>query len=258
MATLTVFPDANPETTSVDGVASRLVAGEAFTTIRNGAGTTFTDSVSNDTSPLLRATTTSNTYDYLRRSIFVFDTSALTSSASISGATVSVYISGKANPLGSPDIHIAGATTSSNTTLSNSDYENVGRTSFASIAYASISASGYNNWSLNSSGISNINTTGVSKFSCQLDWDINNSTTGLTWVSSATSGQGTRLVSEFAEDSGTSFDPKLVVTYTTTSSVTASVSDSPTITESTVASIANNIGTSPPFGIKASIKIKDF
>jgi len=213
--TLTVYPDPHTETTTVDGRVYRSGVNEAFATIIAGAGTGVGDAAADNIVCNLAASATSNQFAQLIRGVFLFDTSALGAS-DISAATLSLNggateLGGvKTNGLGSPDLHIAGATTASNTALSNSDYANVGGTSFGSVTYANIQAvDSYTDWSLNASGIANISKSGVSKFSLRHSWDINGSFTG-TWASGAASHFGFRL----AETAGTTKDPKLVVTYT--------------------------------------------
>ena len=209
-STLTAYPDAgDPGTTTIDGVVQRSGVNETFGTIRGGAGTLATNATDFLFTAQLDATGTTNQYSRLRRSIALFDTSSLTTSASISSATIGAYGWGKTNALGSADWHVGSATPASNTTLAASDYGNCGTTSFGSIAYASFSTSGYNDITLDSNGLGNISKTGVSKFSFQLSWDINNSFTG-SWANSAISN----FDNYSADQAGTTNDPKLVVTYT--------------------------------------------
>jgi len=69
------------------------------------------------------------------------------------------------------------------------------------------SLTAYPDFALNAAGIANINKTGVSRFSTQLEWQINNSFTG-TWASEL----GTYYAFYMADQTNT--EPKLVVTYT--------------------------------------------
>ena len=203
---LTVYPDADPETSTVDGYAERGVTSEDFSTIRNGAGTVSSDL---DTSlySYLNGSATTNQFNQLRHVYILFDTSSL-SNGTISSSVFSGYYSNKINTLGSPDLHLASSTPASNTALIGADFQNVGRTSFGSITYAAFTASQYNNITLNADGLANISKTGISKFSLQLSWDINNSFTGV-WVSAESSF----LAIISADTAGTSQDPKLVVQY---------------------------------------------
>lgn len=211
--TLTVYPDANTETTSVDGYALRGGVDQTFTNIRAGAGTSASDTGTNSDDLFLVGSTTSNQYQTLVRAFYLFDTSSLTSPAEISSAVFSTYgtaTNTKANVIGSPSFHLTSSTPASNTAIVAADYAQVGSTSFGSVAYASFGASQYNDITLNASGITNISKTGVSKFAGRLSWDMLNDTTGLSWVSASSSGFRMTMV----DTAGTSQDPKLVVTYT--------------------------------------------
>lgn len=205
--TLTAYPAAGANS-PMDGLVQRGGVNESFSTIRAGAGNVGAATPTTNEA-LLRGSSTSNQFDYLTRSIICFDTSALTASASISSAVFSGYGSSKSNGLGSADIHICAATPAATDAIVAADFSQLGSTSFANVTYASFSTTGYNNFTLNASGISNISKTGVSKFGYRLSWDINNSFTG-TWGSF----QSSTLYIRSADQTGTSQDPTLVVTYT--------------------------------------------
>lgn len=206
---LTKYPDANPESTSVDGHVRRSVASETFGTIRAGAGTNSSDTETEATIARLVASSTSNQYSQMRRAIFLFDTSALTAEATISAATLSLYGSAKSNGLGSPTLDIVSSTPVSSTALVNADYAQLGTTVFSDIAYASFSTSAYNDMALNASGLAAISKTSISKFGTRIGWDTDNSFGGV-WASTA----DTYFQAYFADQAGTTNDPKLVVTYT--------------------------------------------
>ena len=209
LLTLTAYPAAGANS-PVDGEVSRSAGAfnETFSTIRAGAGDSADATSTTMEAGRLDSSGTTNQYTRLFRGIALFDTSAITAFGVISGVVLSLYGTTKVNNLGSPALHIAGSTPASNSTLANADYGQVQRTSFGSVGYASFSAAGYNDITLNASGISNISKTGISKFSTQLDWDINNSFTGA-WAG----GVASILRCSTADASGTSQDPKLVVTY---------------------------------------------
>lgn len=210
-ATLTVYPDAGTGSTTVDGYAHRTGVNEVFSTIRGGAGNGSADTGSQDVQPALAASVTLDQFSTLRRGIAHFDTSSLGAGATISSAVLSLYlqVASTANALGNMTVHIASATTAANNDIVNADYSARGTTTFANIAQASLSTSAYNDFTLNASGITNVSLTGISKFSVQSDWDINNSFTG-TWVISSS----TFVAFSAADIAGTTEDPKLVVTYT--------------------------------------------
>lgn len=212
MSTLTVYPDSGTGGTTTDGDVLRSIAspGETFGTIRGGAGTGVG---STDEGKIqLSATTTLNQYGALIRFIATFDTSPLTSSATISATVCSLAGEGTKQTigLGATPIHIATATPASNNSLVNADYGQTGSTSFANIASLSwVQGSSYNDFTLDANGIANVSKTGISRFSWRLGWDIDNSFGGV-WVSNLDTTFGFWT----ADASGTSTDPKLVITYT--------------------------------------------
>lgn len=197
----------------VDGNLFRAGVNETLSTIINGAGTGADTTALSNTLGRLEGSTTSNQYGQLGRALSCFDTSSLTASASISSAILSYFgTTTYATGLGIPTLHLCAATPASDSNLIASDFNvaNFGSTSFANIAGGSWNQAGYNDFTLNASGISNINKTGGSQFGSRLDWDLNNSTTGLTWASGADS----YMAGNFA-DNGSNI-PKLVVTFTLT------------------------------------------
>lgn len=208
--TLTVYPDAgNPGTTTVDAdVQHNIGTGDSWANVRNGAGNTLDNSAEKEICAL-QSHTNANNWIGFWRSIFHFDTSSIGASMTISSATLSFWGTAKADNY-SQSIHIVQGLVTSNTTIAASDYAlaKFGSTSFASMTIASFNAGGaYNDFSLNSNGLSNINKTGISKFAGMASGDLNN--VEPTWAS-ATNGFA---VIYFADQTGTSNDPKLVVEY---------------------------------------------
>lgn len=207
MATLTVYPVAGANS-PVDGQVYRGGQLETFANLRSGAGTNKDENATVENVAILFASNVSGKYDSLYRAIYCFDTSAIPDDAVIDSAVLSLYGNSKSSDLGSTALHIAGATPASTSALAAADYGQTGSTSFASIPYASFSTSGYNDFTLNAAGIANINKSGISKFSARLGWDIDNNYTG-TWSSFGS----TSFWAYFADNTGTSKDPKLVITY---------------------------------------------
>jgi hypothetical protein len=208
--TLTKYPDANPETTTVDGYVRRNNGGtETLATIRAGAGTDHNDAYNGDSPPEMTTSSTTNQWLQISRMIWLFLTSSLTDSADITDAVFSLCAYTKENQLGgSPELDIVASTPASNTDLVNSDYGQLGTTVFASISYASYNGSAYNDFTLDANGIANISKTDVSKFGGRVNWDTDNSFGG-SWISL---GQ-VRFNNYCADQTGTDSDPKLVVTY---------------------------------------------
>jgi predicted nucleic acid-binding protein len=208
--TLTVYPDAgDPGTTSCDGTIRVDSVDELFAAIiAEATGSTVTQTSVNILA-LLRGSATSDQYQRLDRTFLLFDTSPLGASASVSAAVLSLFGTGKANALGDSDFHITACSPASNVTLTTVDFDQVSATSFGSLSYAAFDAGFvYNDFTLNASGRAAISLTGISKFAWRLVWDQASSFTGV-WASNAiTDGQASG-----SDESGSTQDPKLVVTY---------------------------------------------
>ena len=205
--TLTTYPDADPETTTVDGHTRRGGVNETFSTIRAGAGTANSSATALENCAQLTATTTTNQYSALRRSIYLFDTSSIASGNTISSATLSLYGAAKENGLGSPELDVVSSNPASNTTLVNADHATLGTTVYGGVVYDSFSTSAYNDMSLDSAAVTKA---GITKLGVRLNWDTDNSFGG-TWASGAASS----FQAYTADQSGTTNDPKLVVVYDT-------------------------------------------
>lgn len=208
-AEATYYPDADPETSSVDGRVQRS-ASETWAVIRVGAGTDVYPSAALYNGSLISAAPTTNLFDVLTRSIMLFDTSGLPDNAIISAATLSVYGLMKTDALNiSPDINVYSSNPASNTDLIAADFTTLGSTAFATaITYANWSLVGYNDFTLNTSGIAAISKINVSKFGLRnANYDVSGDT--VPWVVDAEA----YTLGYFAEQ-GTVYKPKLVVTYT--------------------------------------------
>lgn len=211
MPTLTVYPDANPGTTTMDGRAARISVNETFATILAGAGN-FSAIADTTSYAYIEATTTSDQFGGLHRSILLFDTSSLPIGATITAATLSVWGVGKNNGLGSPDLVVVASNPAANTTITNSDYSTLDSTSFGSVVYGSFTAtdSAYTDIALNASGIAAIVAGGITKLGLVLSWD-QTGTFGGSWFASAASYFQFNMADNA---SGQSRAPKLTITYT--------------------------------------------
>lgn len=141
---------------------------------------------------------------YVGRAFFPFDTSSLGGSAEIQSATFSVYVTDVYNA-DSVSTRLVQTTQASPTSLSADDFDQCGSlnnpTAGASDkAHSSISTSAYNDWSLNSTGLSWINKTGYTKLGLRVSTDyLNQTPTG-----------SNSLNIHYSEGAN---DPKLVVTF---------------------------------------------
>lgn len=194
-----------------DGRAARQIVSEAWATLRGGAGTdsSYTDASQNYAGT--RCTSTTNQFEWIQRSFLPFDTSALTSAASISSATVNVYGSARDASI-DHYIWLDKTTPASTSVLANSDYNSshhsFTKQSDTGIAISAWNLSGYNAFPLNATGIGNINKTGVTEFGGKLDVDF--ADTIPSWSSIAYS----YAQCYYSEQTGTTKDPYISVTYT--------------------------------------------
>lgn len=224
--TLTVYPDADPETNTVDGypyVFYGAGSGLDWSVLRVDDGSTggaFDDNPIQLFLAYILADTTTNKFRGLRRGIFLFDTSSLTSGAIISSAVVSIYGKSKADGASnSPQIGIYSSNPASNTSLVGTDLDSIGSTLLSSIInYADYSTSGYNDFTLNATGLSQVSKTSITKLgSREVKYDADGATP--TW----SSGSEMKFEAYPAETSGTTSDPKLVVTYSTGSNTNSEI-----------------------------------
>lgn len=221
--TLTAYPDPNPETTTVDGTVH-------YGTV--GTGTSWSSHHDSTTgSPSDDGTGTggyqgkwiyADAYPFWRimRGFFLFDTSSLGSSATISAATGSLYFSGTIRNNWNNGTYSkytwCASTPASNTSLAAGDFDNVGTTHFVTdIAISALTQDTYNVFTMNASGLAAIDKVGVSKFAVRLNWDIDNSS-----PPSSFNDNGDGGVVLLADTAGTSSDPKLIVTYTSVAALT--------------------------------------
>lgn len=228
---LTAYPDAGTGATTVDGYAARVaVGGEAFSTIRSGAGTTVSATGSGfGLINQISAHTSSNLFDQIYRSIFTFDTSSIGASATISAAEIDLNYDGGATGLTVSGVNIDHVSPAANNSLAASDFNIANWDNVAqATAVNSFTANTYAVFTLNVTGRGNISKTGISRFGSRINNDLVNSAP--TWVS----GQDGEHDFTGADNAGTTKDPKLVVTYSTATNVTVS----PTVQSAALSLIA--------------------
>jgi len=220
--TLTAYPDPNPETNTTDGGVYRSGVNETFANIITGSGTLVIDTGNDFNLLYLQGSTTTNQFQLNGRGIFLFNTSSIGASSTISNGTLSLCsISGatKASILGKSDVCIISSSPASNTNIVTGDYGNFGTTIFASKSFDDYTETDltYNDFTLNESGLAAISQTSISKFGSKSKWDYD-ATFGGGWNNNAI----TRINAIQADYTGTDYDPKLVVTYSTSSIKTIS------------------------------------
>ena len=217
-STLTAYPDADPESTSVDGNIEVDIAnpGETWATIRGrSAGTGAWPSSTDDSVLWMKCATTASQYRAMARPFYLYDTSALTAAAAINAGTKSVFGSALAYTTGgfSPDLaaNIVTTTPASDTDLVTGDFDQQGTVvqCDTAIGIASWNQAGYNNWALNAAGLASISKTAITKLGIREN-NYDRPNTAPTWTSEVLS----HCTGYFADQTGTANDPKLVVTYT--------------------------------------------
>ena len=209
-APLTVYPDPHTETTSVDGHTARHGVDETWATIIAGAGTFGSDSGTDIVLQII-ASTTLNQWERFYRVAILFDTSSLTGSATINSATLSVYGNFKDDNLSAtPDANVYTSSPASDTAVASGDHGSYGSTPQCdtAVTYTNWTITGYNDFALNSTGRGNISKTGISKFGLRnAKHDV--AASAPNWVSNV----GSQIRAWSADKTGTSNDPKLVITY---------------------------------------------
>jgi hypothetical protein len=213
-STLTKYPDADPETNTVDGWVNHdygAGGGQAWATLVAAAGTGAGDDGASCEYIDIASDSGSGNWRRISRVINLFYTSALTGSAVISDAVLSAYGISKDDPLSAtPDLDVYVSAPASNTALAAGDYDSIGSTSQTGspITYANLST-GYMDWTFDATGRSGISKTGISKYGFRnANHDVANSAP--TWAASL----HTWWTAYLADQTGTANDPKLVVTYT--------------------------------------------
>ena len=207
--TSTFYPDADPETTSMDGDVFRSGTNETWATMRDGAGTGDDGAIRNPQINARLETGTSG-YSTLARSIILFDTSSIPDTDTIDSATMSVYGATDSANNWTIDfaINIYTSTPASNTAIATADYIQVGTTAQATArVFSAFSASAYNDFVLNATGLGNISKTGITKFGMRIVHDADN--TEPTFEAS----KDCLIKANSADQTGTANDPKLVVVH---------------------------------------------
>jgi len=209
---MTFYPDAHPESTSVDGYVGDFTSHQTWPDKVGAAGTQQND----DGIYLLLyilADDWANTWTTLNRSILLFDTSALPDACTVTAATLYLYGSRKVDNLGiSPTLNLYSSNPASDNALVNQDYATLGSIPFCDtpITYAAFKTGDPgdpNLFALNAAGLAAISKTGITKLGLrEASYDVPVNVPA--WISDA--GSHFRL---FSADKGGDYRPKLVVTY---------------------------------------------
>ena len=212
MPTTQFYPDADTESTSVDGEADRDLSGGSDSTwsdVRDGTGTGSDDSNSTLQASVEAGDPDSDTWRAIFRGILLFDTSSIGSGATIDSATLYLNLQTTTNDFGG-GLDVVGSTPGSNTLLTSTDYGQVGTTQYATrVNISSLTTGAYNSFALNATGLANIDPTGITKLGLRISWDTDDSPP--TWID-----LGLDLVMVWSADRVNTPDqrPYLEVTYT--------------------------------------------
>lgn len=210
---LTVYPDGtNPGTTSMDGGVGDAEGCNSWANTRAGAGGLL------ETGTIIYAyinavACSSPNWDVFWRVFTLFDTSAMGSGAVVTAATYSIY-GATINDVFSLSIAAIKTAPNSNTDVVTGDYYRNSlpagdgtRIATADIPVAAWTTSGYNDFTLNATGLAAIQPTGITKFGFITDKDLDNAPP--TWAAKVGGARGYS-----ANQAGTTNDPKLTITYT--------------------------------------------
>lgn len=225
---LVIDPSVSPYSAAGDGSVSNMTASSSWSSCRSaGTGTAKDDTgVTN----IIQTDVGFSGEKGLRRMFWAFDTSGIGSGQAVSAATLNLYGSNKSNfSIADPDLYIVSGTQASTSSLATSDFGSVGTTSFGSKTYSSWSNAAYNSITLNSSGQSAVNMTGYTKLAGRMGNDYNNTDPGTSFASGY-------LQAYCSEQSGTSNDPYLSVTYSaagTTQTITGKANIVAVVTKTT-------------------------
>jgi hypothetical protein len=165
----TFYPDAS----SVDGSVFNQPGSQVWSTQHDAASGTGVTTTAAVMQPLIATTTTTNQWNGFYRAFTLYDTQTLTSSAIITSAT-SDFVSDLVSDNFGGSLSLVTTSPASDTTLVVADFDQYGTAVQApDMAISAINADSatYNLFSLNSTGLSNISKTGITKFGYMISAD---------------------------------------------------------------------------------------
>jgi len=179
------YPDANPETTTVDGLVRTFSAiGTTWNDIRTGPGT-GADDTSVTLTPRIRCDTNVNKWDSCQRGVALFDLSDYGEEALVSAELI---LRGQGTPkkddFGDNALVLISATLASDTALALGDFDNFGTTEYATrIPFAMWDIYGANSFHMNGDGMEFVTAAlgGICRFGFKISDDFDN--TEPTWGS---------------------------------------------------------------------------
>ncbi len=206
------YPDAHPETATVDGEAYDNLNELTWANLKNQPGKGAVDNASTSYCALFVShASTADRWAVLQRGIqgFYID---LPAGSNITAATYSHFGQNKVdqNSLGDLSINIYSAMPASNVQIAAGDFDSLGSAAWSSAkSYSNYSLSGYNDFPLNSSGLAAISIGQVLNIGIrEATYDAGPATPA--WAANKYEG----FICYTAEQ-GSGYKPKLVITYTT-------------------------------------------
>jgi hypothetical protein len=209
MATMTFYPDAHPESTTVDGFVRTAQYSETWDTIHNAAsGDDVQDANALNPCIMIISGPIPGRWQGILRGIFLFNTSTLPAGITITQAVLKLYGWVAVDNLHiTPDVNIYSCTPSSNIVLALSDYPNFGTTPL-STPISNWNASGDNEFIIND--LSVINKSGITKLATRnACYDV--ADVEPTWDGALKSSYFGCYFADTTEDNH--YKPRLIITY---------------------------------------------
>lgn len=169
-------PDANPESTTMDGSVRKSQCNQTWNTIRGAAAGCEASPSSVTNCNYVRAGVTACTWSSIRRTALLFDFSCIACTDTKDGATFCFVASAKSVDISADKLSLITSTPASDTNLVNADYNQFGTTKQAAditIGSITVDISGptFNRFTLNSTGLGNVSLSGISKFGTRITSD---------------------------------------------------------------------------------------
>ena len=207
-----VYPEPDGGSTTVDGYCYHN-ANLAWDAARDAAGNSANDSAAT-LATQVSATATTDQWERLMRVATLFDTSALGAGSTVTAGTLMVAIKTRGDSVYNQSQAVVLSDPASNTAVVGTDYarftSDVVQSNVIDLGTFVVDETydDANLFTLTSTGRGNISLTGVTKFGFRLSGDYSN--TEPSWAINQYAG--VEMIS--ADASGTSTDPRLIVTYT--------------------------------------------
>lgn len=207
MAVTTFSPDANPESTTVDGYTHDNGTSLSWSNLRNAAGATANDSDAT-IHALVIGGGAGPVWKGLRRAYLLFNVS-IPGGVTVTSAKIRLYVTIAYTALGDLSTVVVAPSPASNTALATGDHA-IANWDFAAphsntVATSTLNADTYNDWTLDASGLALL-TNGVVKLGLVLENDRANSAPGV-----STDNQNSGIVFASADSAN---PPILEITHT--------------------------------------------